>query len=142
MYQASCGPTLVGMPSAPSPSPLSLARSVAAEVRAELARRGLKLNALDDVISSRGYVYPRLVAGTHAFTLNDVQIIEDFFGWKRLELMKRAYLSMEEEPSPAHALGPGFDSAEQAALDQLGTRALRAVTADTQRGTPRGDGTN
>lgn len=126
------------MGSKPGSTPGDLASHAAAEVRAELGRRGLAVSALDGVIGSHSYVFARLSRrATMALTLNDVEGIEDFFSWPRLELMRRAYIATSS--SASSGVGPGFDAAEQGALDQIAADVQRKVSDPTHSDTRSGD---
>ncbi|WP_072689356.1 hypothetical protein [Rhodococcus marinonascens] len=70
-----------------TPGRLSLA--VAAEIRAELARQGLPLSALDDVIGSHTYTYERL-RGKRSLNLDEVEMLCDRLGTSSSRLFAAA----------------------------------------------------
>lgn len=80
------------MPATSASKPEGLAKAVARQIRTELTRRDLDINALIGVIGKRSYVYTRLSVdgATHALSLNELSVIAGFLGMTPLDLLTRA----------------------------------------------------
>ncbi len=117
------------MPSGKQAAPTALTRAVAAEIRAEIARRGESLNVLDTVLSSHGYVNSRLgTKATRPLTLNDLELIATYFGMTPTDLMDRARVTEQQ--------GRRMSTDDAAEIDRLTERRVnreRNIDGDASR---------
>lgn len=125
----------------PSATPNDLAARAAAEVRAELAYRGLRVNALDGVLGSHNYVHARLSPekATIALNLNDLVKIAEFFGWPLEELIDRARVPRSSGSPSLGAVAGGYDARNEELLQELLPKGRRRATKPTLRDTPKLD---
>ena len=87
------------MPSGTNAKPGELARYVAAEVRAELARQGLPMARLDGVIGGKTYVSDRLSdrRAKYSLDLNDLMAIATLLGVSPATFIERAAVQMNAD---------------------------------------------
>ena len=80
--------------------PGPLARAVAAELRAELAKQGKSVRMLDSILTSHGYVQARFKMNpTQSLDYTDIEAVCKFLNLDELVLLQRAKQTLRDQAS-------------------------------------------